>query len=79
MIQIVKVAPLSPVEASQMAEIEKQVGVSLAVHEGRKKEYFAALESLKKKYDQNYEKNSKQQMSRYSAIVKDGCLVVTLE
>lgn len=79
MIQIVKVAPLTPIEAAQMAEAEKQVGISLAVYETRKKEYFAALETLKKRYDQNFEKNSRQQISRYAAQVKDGCLVVTLE
>lgn len=79
MIQIVKVAPLTPIEAAQMAEAEKQVGISLAVAETRKKEYYAALDVLKRKYDPEYIKNSKSQISRYAAQVRDGCLVVTLE
>lgn len=79
MIKIVKVAPLTMVEAKQVEEAEKQVGVSLAVYETRKKEYFATLEKLKAKYDPEYSMNSKSQIARYSAVIKDGHVVLTLE
>ena len=77
--QIVRVAPLSPIEAAQMAECEKALGVSRAVHEQRTREYLAALNVLAKKYDPDHTKNSTSQINKYSVIVKDGCIVVSLE
>ena len=77
--KILKVAPLTPIEAAQMAEAEKALGVSRGVYEQRQREYMAALEALKKKYDGEYQKNSAQQMSKYSAVIKDNCLVLMLD
>ena len=77
--QIVRVSPLTPIEAAQMTECEKNLGISRGVYEGRQREYMAALEALKKRYDKDYEKNSKSQINKYSAIIKDSCIVISLE
>jgi hypothetical protein len=77
--QIVTVSPLSPAEVAQMAEAEKNLGISRVVHESRQREYFAVLEALKKRYDKDYEKNSKQQINKYSAQVVNNCVVISLE
>ena len=77
--QIVRVSPLTAIEAAQMAECEKALGIASAVYQQRQREYRAALQALQKKYDKDFEKNSKQQMSKYSAIVKDNCVVISLE
>lgn len=77
--QIIRVSPLTAIEAAQMAECEKALGVSRAVHEQRQREYFSALEALKKKYDLKFVEHSKQQMNKYSAQVIDGCVVISLE
>lgn len=62
-----------------MAECEKNLGISRAVYENRQREYLAALEGLSRKYDKDYQKNSKNQLNHYSAIMKDGCIVISLE
>lgn len=76
---IIRVAPLHPSEAALMAEAEKNLGISRAVYEGRQKEYLAALEGLKKKYDPKFAENSKSQIHKYSAQVIDNCVVISLE
>jgi hypothetical protein len=77
--QIIRVSPLTPIEAAQIVECEKALGVSRAVYEQRQREYIAALNALAKKYDADFEKNSKSQITKYAAIVKDGCIVISLE
>lgn len=77
--QIVRVSPLTAIEAAQMAECEKALGVSRAVYEQRQREYMAALEALKRKYDKDFVKNSASQINKYSAQVIDGCVVISLE
>jgi hypothetical protein len=77
--QIIRVAPLTPIEAAQMTECEKALGVASAVYEQRKREYMAGIETLKKKYDPKYAEHSKQVMNKYSAVVIDSCVVISLE
>jgi hypothetical protein len=77
--QILKVAPLTPIEVAQMAEAEKALGVSRGVYEQRQREYLAAVDALMKKHDPNFEKNSKQTINRYKGVIVDRCLVITFE
>jgi hypothetical protein len=77
--QIVTVSPLSPAEVAQMAEAEKNLGISRAVYEGRQREYMAALEGLKKRYDPKFAENSKSPIYKYSAQVVNNCVVISLE
>jgi hypothetical protein len=77
--QIIRVSPLTPIEAAQMVECEKALGVSRAVYEQRQREYMAAVESLKKKYDPKFAEHSKQQMAKYTGQIIDNCIVVSLE
>jgi hypothetical protein len=77
--QILHVSPLTPIEAAQMRECEKSLGISRGVYEQRQREYLSALETLKKKYDEKYAEHSKQTMAKYTAQVIDNCVVVSLE
>lgn len=76
---IIHVSPLTPIEAAQMVEREKALGMSRAAWEQRQKEYLDALETLKKKYDAKYVEHTKQTMTRYSAQVVNNCIVISLE
>jgi hypothetical protein len=78
-VKIVKVVPLPPGELAQAHERQKRMIVAMAAFETAKKEYAAILENLKSKYDPNYQANSKSQTTRYLAVIKDGCLVVTMD
>ena len=79
MFRIIKAAKLDPPDVSHVAEVEKSVAVATAVLENRRREYIQLMESLKKRYDVDYEKHSKQALSKYSAQVHDGILIVTMD
>jgi hypothetical protein len=79
MFRIIKAAKLDPPDVSRVAEIEKGVAVATAVLENRRREYVQLMESLKKRYDADYEKNSKQALSKYGAQVHDGILIITMD
>ena len=79
MSQIVKVVPLTPIEVAHIEQAEKALGVSSGVFQQRQREYLAAVNALMKRYDPEFEKNSKSSVNRYKGIIKDRCLVVTLD
>ena len=72
-------APLTPTESVQQKRIEAELGQLGMQLEAKRREAIIFLESLKKKYDPEFEKNSKQQISKYSAIVHDNFLVLTID
>ena len=77
--KILKVAPLTPTESLQQQRLELELGQLGTALESKKREVIAFMDSLKKKHDPNYEKNSKSQIAKYTATITDSFVVITLD
>lgn len=76
---LIKAVPILPAEVKAIEDSRNAMATAHGAYELSRKRYYAAMEALLSKYDQNYKINRANQANVYTGQIQDGILVISLE